>query len=122
MAGVGARIKTLFWLRWRLLRNGMRTGTGVASAVVGVLAGLMILVLSVLLVGATVGILVLLKTTESASAFACFGSALAVPGLLGFLIPFAFGEAKLELSPRRFLVFPIAVKELYWITVGLGFV
>ncbi len=122
MAGVGTRIKALFWLRWRLLVNGMRTGTGVASAVVGVLAGLMMLVLSVVLAGAAVGILVALKTSESADAFVCFGAALAVPGLLGFLIPFAFGEAKLELSPRRLLVFPVAVRELYWITVGLGFV
>lgn len=122
MAGIRTRITTLFWLRWRLLVNGMKKGTGVASAVVGVLAGLLMLVLSVVLAGAAVGILVALKISGDVDAFVGFGVALAIPGLLGFLIPFMFGEAKLELSPRRLLVFPVAVKELYWITVGLGFV
>lgn len=122
MAGLKARVRALAWLRWRLMVNGLRGGGAIASAVAGVLLTLLVVLVAGLLAAATAAFVLLVGRSGDLSPFQVHLAVFATLTLLAFLVPFLFGEAKVELAPQRFLVFPVDVAELYWMGVGLGFV
>ncbi len=122
MAGLTARVRALAWLRWRLAVNALRGAGGILSAVAGVLLTLLVVLVAALLAACTAAFVLLVGRSGDLGPFGVHLGVFLTLTLLAFLIPFLFGEAKVELAPERFLVFPVRVGELYWIGVGLGFV
>ncbi len=108
-------VRTMAWLRWRLMLNSLRTVRGLSETVIRVLALLLGGTVTVLIaVGAGLGIFFSLVEVARGDARLVLEIAWTIVGFLALLIPVVVGEGRAELAPRRLLQFPVSRADLFW--------
>ncbi len=114
-------VRTMVWLRWRLLFNTLGTVRGLGETVAGVLVLLLGAVVAILgAVGAGLAVFSGLSGTTPEDARLVLGVAWAIIGMLALLIPVMIGEGRAELAPRRLLQFPVSRGDLFWTGLAGG--
>jgi len=109
-------VRTMAWLRWRLMLNSLRTARGLGETLARVWVilpgGLLALVGS-----AAAGLGVFSGLTAGGdlqNQRLVLGVAWTFIGILALVLPILLGEGRAELAPRRLLQFPLSRGDLFW--------
>ena len=122
MAGVSSRLRSVLWLKGRLMENSLRSTLGITKAVIWTVVALAGAAIALLVAGTVVVVLlnVLLPPVSADAAERAYTLVLGILGVGALLTPFAFGEVASVLDPKHLLLFPMTQRELYGMSMGAG--
>ena len=116
------RLLTLIWLKLRMWRHGLRTGTGMAEALAGIGLSILSLMFSLgMMVGVGITAHIVLDRTEAGPLHTALIVLCYYCAVFAVVLPVLFGTERAGVPIRRLAIFPLSRGALYRLSLFASF-